>query len=101
MSALSTLAKMLGLADENAADDAMRSERVYRATLSRRSLLAAAGALAAGTVMVPGSELVAPHPLHDWRDTGHMSAAIMYMATMAHGQFNLAISRRFVKVPSW
>jgi hypothetical protein len=47
MTALSALARMLGIRSE-LAEDAMRSERAARAVLSRRSLFAAAGAMAAG-----------------------------------------------------
>ena len=49
MSALQTLARMLGVAPR-LAEDARFSERAARAALSRRNLFAAAGAMAAGTV---------------------------------------------------
>jgi hypothetical protein len=57
MSALRKLAKMLGVG-EHQAEDAMHSERAAKASLSRRNLLAAAGALAAGTVFVPVQQVL-------------------------------------------
>lgn len=62
MSALSELAKMLGVSADDA-DVAMRSDRGYRAALSRRSLFAAGAALAAGSVLVGG-----PLPLRVFHD---------------------------------
>ena len=62
MSALTTLAKMLGVAPR-LAEDCLRSESAARAVLTRRNLFAAAGALAAGSVMVRGRL-----PLHVFTD---------------------------------
>lgn len=64
MNALQQLAKLLGVHVDNV-DDAMRSERGYRAAISRRSLFAAGAALAAGSVLVGG-----PLPLRVFHD-GH------------------------------
>jgi hypothetical protein len=47
MTALSTLARMLGVR-RDLAEDALHSERAAKAVLSRRSLFAAAGAMASG-----------------------------------------------------
>lgn len=54
MTALATLAKLLGVR-QDLAEDALHSERAARAVLTRRSLLAAAGAMASGTVFGFGS----------------------------------------------
>jgi hypothetical protein len=62
MSALSNLAKMLGV-PAHQAEDALHSERAARAVLSRRSLFAAGAALAAGSLLVGG-----PLPLHVFTD---------------------------------
>lgn len=62
MKALATLAKMLGV-PAHQAEDALHSERAARAVLTRRSLFAAAGALAAGSVLVGG-----PLPLYVFTD---------------------------------
>lgn len=62
MSALNALAKMLGV-PARLAEDALHSERAARAVLSRRNLFAAAGALAAGSVLVGG-----PLPLRVFHD---------------------------------
>lgn len=59
MSALATLARMLGVAPR-LAEDAMHSERAAKASLSRRNLLAAAGAMATGAMFCPSVELVRP-----------------------------------------
>lgn len=53
MSALTTLARMLGVAPR-LAEDALHSESAARAVLSRRNLFAAGAALAAGSVLVGG-----------------------------------------------
>lgn len=58
MSALTTLAKMLGVAPR-LAEDALHSESAARAVLSRRNLFAAGAALAVGSVLVGG-----PIPLY-------------------------------------
>lgn len=47
MSALATLARLLGVRPE-LAEDALHSERAARAALTRRNLIAAAGAMASG-----------------------------------------------------
>lgn len=62
MSALSELAKLF-LVHPDDVDAAMRSERGYRAAISRRSLFAAGAALAAGSVLVGG-----PLPLRVFSD---------------------------------
>ena len=50
---LREFAKLLGLREEHA-EEALRSERVARAVLSRRQFFAAAGALAAGVAFSEG-----------------------------------------------
>lgn len=62
MSALKTLARMLGVGDHQA-EDALHSESAARAVLTRRNLFAAGAALAAGSVFVGG-----PLPLHVFTD---------------------------------
>ncbi len=62
MKHLQQLAKLFGV-KLDAVEDAMRSERGYRAALSRRSLFAVGAALAVGSVMRGG-----PIPLHVFSD---------------------------------
>lgn len=62
MSALATLAKMLGVATHQT-EDALHSESAARAVLSRRNLFAAGAALAAGSLLVGG-----PLPLRVFHD---------------------------------
>jgi hypothetical protein len=49
---------MLGVAPR-LAEDVLHSERAAKAVLTRRNLFVAAGAMAAGTVLAPGADLVA------------------------------------------
>lgn len=62
MSALRTLASMLGVAPR-LAEDALHSESAARAVLSRRNLFAAGAALAVGSALVGG-----PLPLRVFHD---------------------------------
>lgn len=54
---IATLARILGTTEQNAID-AAKSERGYRAAVSRRSFMAAGAALASGSVFGFGSMLV-------------------------------------------
>jgi hypothetical protein len=67
VSALSTLARLLGVR-QDLAEDALHSERAACAALSRRGLLAAAGALATGSVFsfAPAGVWVQNPNLYDW-----------------------------------
>ena len=56
MTALSTLARLLGIRPE-LAEDAIRSERAAKVALTRRSLMLSAGAMAAGTVFSFGAPM--------------------------------------------
>ena len=65
MRALQIVAKMLGCHEDDA-DAAMRSERGYRAAMSRRSLLAAGAALAVGRTLFEGVGLPEINPWDRW-----------------------------------
>jgi len=65
MSALGVIARIFGVKIDDA-DAVMRSEKGYQAALSRRSLLAAAGAMVTGQVWVPSGELVTEPRWDKW-----------------------------------
>lgn len=85
MSALKTLARMLGVAPR-LAEDALHSERAAQAVLSRRNLFAAAGAMAAGAVFCPSAELIAP-VVNPWALAQQMTLVYEFSAhhCEAHG----------------
>ncbi len=69
VSALSTLARMLGLSDEHA-EASIHSENAARAVLTRRNLFAAGAALAAGSAFsfAPAVEFEWPAAEPTWAD---------------------------------
>lgn len=79
MSAMLQLSRLFGV-KIGAVEDAMRSERGYRAALTRRSLFAAGAALAVGSVMSGG-----PIPQYvfsdgsDWVIAAHLDEAYGYL----------------------
>lgn len=64
MNALNQVARMLGVRVDDA-DAAMKSERGYRAALSRRQLFAAGAALAVGSVLAGGALPILLHVYSD------------------------------------
>lgn len=94
MSALRVLARMLGCHADDA-DDAMRSERGYRAALSRRSFPAAGAALATGKVFVPSVELERPNLWHQ-----PYTDAIMRAMTLSLGFYGMASRYRLADADS-
>jgi len=81
MSALSMLAKMLGVG-EHQAEDALHSERCARVALSRRGFFAAGAALAGGAVFA--GKVYAPPPVYvnPWPMSAEMAVLARNMVMM-------------------
>jgi len=104
MSAMLQLAGLFGVRVD-AVEDAMRSERGYRAALTRRNLFAAGAALAVGSVLSGG-----PIPLHvfsdgsDWVIAPNLDEAYGYLedhSGMTRADYEHYGSDDLEQLPAW